>query len=109
MKDFTERFAQWTPAQRALMEQRLMSRAKMAKPKIERLEGPKPITHAQESLFFMDKLVPNSPLYVIPQAFRLLGPLNIEALEAAFQFVARRHESLRTRFVTLDNRPMAIV
>ncbi|HEX5085917.1 MAG TPA: amino acid adenylation domain-containing protein [Blastocatellia bacterium] len=61
-----------------------------------------PLSFAQERLWFLDQLEPGSSLYNIPVALRLNGHLNLSALESALSEVARRHETLRTRFVVID-------
>ncbi len=68
--------------------------------------GPLPLSFAQESLWFFEQLVPNSPLYNIPRAFRLTGELNIPALQKAFCEIVRRHEILRATFVMAEGRPV---
>ncbi|MEZ0372951.1 MAG: amino acid adenylation domain-containing protein, partial [Candidatus Sericytochromatia bacterium] len=60
--------------------------------------GPLRLSCAQERMWFMDQLQPDSALYNIPLAFRLKGRLDADALENAFQVLIRRHASLRTRF-----------
>ena len=56
---------------------------------------------AQQRLWFIEQLMPGSVVYNIPGAIRILGPLNVTALEKSMQEVVRRHESLRTRFTTI--------
>ncbi|NTX61539.1 non-ribosomal peptide synthase/polyketide synthase [Myxococcus sp. CA051A] len=62
-----------------------------------RTEAP-PQSFAQQRLWFLDRLEPNSPLYNIPLAIRLTGALDVAALERSFHTLVRRHESLRTTF-----------
>ncbi|MCP3162991.1 non-ribosomal peptide synthase/polyketide synthase [Myxococcus qinghaiensis] len=62
-----------------------------------RTEAP-PQSFAQQRLWFLDRLEPNSPLYNIPLAMRLTGALDVAALERSFHTLVRRHESLRTTF-----------
>ena len=58
-----------------------------------------PLSFAQQRLWLIDQLAPNSALYNIPLAVKISGRLDIDALERAFAEVVRRHDSLRTRFV----------
>ena len=53
----------------------------------------------EQRLWFMDRLEPGNALYTTWQAMRLLGNLELRALEEAFAAVVKRHESLRTRLV----------
>jgi len=57
-----------------------------------------PLSHAQQGLWFIQQLQPDSAAYHIPSAARLRGNLDRAALQAAFQALARRHEALRTSF-----------
>ena len=57
-----------------------------------------PASPIQERLWFMQQYAPESPLYNVPQAFHLAGPLDRAALAAALAGVVRRHDALRTRF-----------
>ncbi len=68
-----------------------------------------PLSFAQERLWFLHRLEPDSPLYNIAVGVRLAGSLSTAALAAALTAVARRHETLRTRFADLAGRPVQIV
>lgn len=68
-----------------------------------------PLSFGQESLWFLDQLESESALYHVPQAIRLRGPLNVEALRKSFEIILERHESLRTRFVSVAGKPMQFV
>src|ERR671928_1103620 len=64
-----------------------------------------PPSFAQQRLWFLAQLEPNSSFYNIPVAMRLRGSLQLEVLERSLNELVRRHESLRTSFATLDGRP----
>jgi amino acid adenylation domain-containing protein len=68
---------------------------------IPRRQGnaPAPLSLEQQRLWFFNQLEPGSPLYNMPIASRLRGPLNPAALQQAMDTVLARHEALRTRFV----------
>lgn len=66
-------------------------------------------TYAQQRLWFLDKLNPGSSAYNNSSVFQLLGPLDVELLEAALNHLVCRHEILRTVFDDDDGRPLQIV
>ncbi|ATB38937.1 non-ribosomal peptide synthetase [Cystobacter fuscus] len=53
---------------------------------------------AQERLWFLHQLDPDSTAYNLAGAARVTGPLTAEAVERAVNEIVRRHESLRTVF-----------
>lgn len=59
----------------------------------------RPLSAAQRRLWFLEQLDPGSPLYNVPAAVRLRGPLDAERLQQALDVVAARHELLRSRLV----------
>jgi amino acid adenylation domain-containing protein len=63
-----------------------------------------PLSFAQQRLWFLNELVPESPFYNLPLRVRLRGQLDVSALRQTFQEIVRRHESLRTSFATIDGR-----
>jgi amino acid adenylation domain-containing protein len=68
-----------------------------------------PLSYAQQRLWFLDQLQPNSPLYNIPLALRLVGTLNRAALAQSLKEIIDRHEALRTNFMTIDGQPAQII
>jgi amino acid adenylation domain-containing protein len=72
-------------------------------------DEPLPLSFAQQRLWFLDQLSPDSAFYNLPAAVRLRGQLDVTALEMAFTEVVRRHESLRTTFDPGDGQPVQII
>jgi amino acid adenylation domain-containing protein/non-ribosomal peptide synthase protein (TIGR01720 family) len=67
------------------------------------------LSFAQERLWFLDQLEPQSAAYNMPGALRLVGWLDREGLVRAVNEIVRRHEVLRTRFETVAGRGVAVV
>ncbi|WNG57427.1 amino acid adenylation domain-containing protein [Archangium gephyra] len=89
----------------------LRSRAGTALPPLEArpANGPTPLSFAQERLWFLDRLEPDSTSYNMPAVVRLDGALDVPALERALSEVLRRHEVLRAFFVEQQGRPAQVV
>ncbi|MEE8584227.1 MAG: amino acid adenylation domain-containing protein, partial [Acidobacteriota bacterium] len=68
--------------------------------------GQPELSHAQQRLWFLAQLDPDSPLYNISAALRLRGELGVAALQAAFGLVAQRHQPLRSRFLSSGGEPV---
>jgi amino acid adenylation domain-containing protein len=68
-----------------------------------------PLSFAQQRLWFIEQLHPNSESYNIPIALRLCGLLNVAALEFSLNEIIRRHEALRTSFATIEGKPVQVI
>lgn len=68
--------------------------------------GPAPLSFAQQRLWFLHQLDPESPIYNIPVFMRISGDLDGQALSSALGEIVRRHESLRTAFPVVDGNPV---
>jgi amino acid adenylation domain-containing protein len=77
-------------------------------PPLERVArtGPVPLSFAQQRLWFLDQLTPNSPLYNIPATLRLSGRLDLAAVHRSLAALVARHEALRTTFAAGDGAPV---
>src|SRR5690349_9328143 len=77
--------------------------------RINKDAGWAPLSYAQQRLWFIHQLDPNSPAYDIPLAVRLRGILDIGALHATLTEVVRRHEALRTTFSIREGETRQII
>ncbi|MFE9326301.1 non-ribosomal peptide synthase/polyketide synthase [Nocardia sp. NPDC052278] len=79
-----------------------------AKPALTRRSGsaPAPLSPAQQRMWVVNRLAPDSSAYNIPAALRLTGVLDIAALGAAILDVIERHETLRTRYPDAEPEPV---
>ncbi len=68
-----------------------------------------PLSFAQTRLWFLDRLIPNSPVYNIPGAVEFHGKLNRKALLKSLNEIVRRHEILRTTFAIASGEPVQVV
>ncbi len=71
--------------------------------------GRAPLSFAQQRLWFMDQLSPGGFAYNITGGLRIVGRLDVGALERALGDLLRRHEPLRTVFVAVDGQPVQVV
>ncbi|MFI7013094.1 amino acid adenylation domain-containing protein [Streptomyces sp. NPDC050164] len=71
--------------------------------------GPVPLSHAQESLRFLDRPAPDGAVAGMPLCLRLRGDLDAHALRSALAAVVARHDALRTVIVEREGGPMQVV
>ncbi len=72
-------------------------------------EGSLPLSFAQQRLWFIDQLEPGSPLYNVPAALRVEGPLDGGVLALCLGEIVRRHEALRTVFAAPQGWPVQVI
>jgi len=63
------------------------------------------LSFAQERLWFLDHLMPGSPVFNVPTAVRISHSLDLDVLQRCVDEIVQRHEVLRTVFVTIDGHP----
>jgi amino acid adenylation domain-containing protein len=68
-----------------------------------------PTSFAQQRLWFLDQLAPGNAFYNVSTALRLTGSLNFTALKQTFNEIVRRHETLRTTFVMVEQQPVQAI
>ncbi|MHC2621912.1 amino acid adenylation domain-containing protein [Bradyrhizobium huanghuaihaiense] len=69
--------------------------------------GPPTLSIAQDQMIRIEQNLPGLPLFNLPFAFRLQGPLDPAILAQAFGDIVRRHESLRTGFGWSGKEPVS--
>ena len=113
MDDLSARIGALSPAKQALLASWLKGQqgAAPGAPSIPRREGrgPAPLSLAQQRLWFLHLLEPDSPAYTIAWAARLRGPLDLRALREALDSLVARHEALRTTFSLADGEPVQVI
>jgi amino acid adenylation domain-containing protein len=71
--------------------------------------GKMALSYSQERLWFINQLEPENVAYNAPAAVRIFGPLELETLERTLREIVRRHESLRTRFLSVHGEAQQII
>ena len=111
--DLVGRIKALSPEKRTLLERRL-KQAHLNVPTEQRIPNlanydSVPLSFAQQRLWFLAQLEPDSPLYNIGTAVRLDGPLNLGVLRKALDTIVSRHAILRTTFVAVDGVPSQVI
>ena len=68
-----------------------------------------PLSFAQQRLWFLDQMETGSAFYNMAGGLRLMGELDIAALEAALKDIVLRHEVLRTSYAVVGNNAVQVV
>jgi hypothetical protein len=110
----SDRIQNLSPAKLELLRQRLQQKKGAAAQEqiIPRRSDPQalvPLSFAQQRLWFLDGLNPESAFYNMPTAIRLRGELNVSALERSLNELLRRHEALRTSFSVVDGEAVQVI
>ncbi|WP_157557004.1 non-ribosomal peptide synthetase, partial [Nocardia acidivorans] len=71
--------------------------------------GPVPLSPAQQRMWFLNRFDGESAAYNIPLAMRLIGALDLAALNAAIADVIARHEVLRTVYPLTESGPVQVI
>ncbi|MGW6913440.1 condensation domain-containing protein, partial [Kitasatospora sp. NPDC054939] len=66
-------------------------------------------SHGQQQMWFLNRMHPDSPEYLVPLVLRMRGPLDAELLRRAVEGILDRHEVLRSRYVLADGEPVQVV
>jgi amino acid adenylation domain-containing protein len=68
-----------------------------------------PLSFAQQRLWFIHQLAPDTPAYSIPLIIRFQGHVNLAVLEQSLNEIIKRHEILRTNFIVVDGQPVQVI
>ncbi|MEM7555656.1 MAG: amino acid adenylation domain-containing protein [Cyanobacteria bacterium P01_A01_bin.84] len=68
-----------------------------------------PLSFAQQGLWFIHQLNPDTPTYNIPIVINLKGSVNQAILQECLNEIVRRHEVLRTSFTLNDGQPVQVI
>jgi amino acid adenylation domain-containing protein len=68
-----------------------------------------PLSLTQQRFWFLDQMEGANAAYNIARALRLVGRLNLTALQQAVEEIIQRHETLRTSFGMVDDKPVQFI
>ncbi|HEY0601332.1 MAG TPA: MupA/Atu3671 family FMN-dependent luciferase-like monooxygenase, partial [Herpetosiphonaceae bacterium] len=69
-------------------------------------DQPLPLSFAQQRIWFLQQIEPDSATYNNPTAVGLKGALDLPAMTQTLNTIVQRHEILRTTFPMIDARPV---
>ncbi|MBN3884983.1 MAG: amino acid adenylation domain-containing protein [Nostoc sp. JL34] len=75
----------------------------------EKTTSVQPLSFAQQGLWFINQLNPDTPTYNIPIVISLKGCINLVALQDSLNEIINRHEVLRTSFAVVDGQPAQVI
>lgn len=109
MSDLSNRISSLSPEKRALLSERLKQKKAVSSPtpllKREDRQAV-PLSFSQQRLWFLNELERGNPFYNEPLlAGRLQGNLDREILQRVLNEIIKRHEALRTIFLSKDGHP----
>ncbi|MBN6526349.1 non-ribosomal peptide synthetase, partial [Acinetobacter pittii] len=67
------------------------------------------LSFAQQRLWFIDQLDEGNAFYNITTAIKFKGDLNVEILNSAINEIIKRHEILRTNFISVEGVPVQTI
>lgn len=115
--DVAKRLEGLTPEQRGKLLEKVREKARaMAQTSAKEQaiplrvdRGSRPLSFAQQRMWILSQLEPDSPFYNIALALHLSGRVDVQALEDALNEIIRRHDVLRASFVTEHGNPAQMI
>jgi amino acid adenylation domain-containing protein len=105
----TEPLATLSPAKLALLEMTLKKQRRAQSIQRAANRESAPLSHSQQGLWVLNRLMPGSSIYHTPTAARLTGPLDVAALQQALDCIVARHQALRTTFSLIGGTPCQMI
>ena len=102
MDPLLQRLSRLSPEKRRMLRTRLLAKAVDETVGARAVGAEKILSFAQQRLWLLDQIEPNSTHYNNIGVFRLIGDLDVAAFAAAINEIVRRHEVLRTTVVMRD-------
>lgn len=99
MAEGSKRIAGLSPTERRALL------AELLREKVRRREAFVPLSYNQQGIWFLSQLAPESMVYNVSFAARIISDLNVPALERSFQALIDRHPCLRTTFSVRAGKP----
>jgi amino acid adenylation domain-containing protein len=117
MQNIGTRIASLSAEQRQLLQHMLRESSAEKKasaaqiPALQRVDGQptRPMSFAQQRMWFIDQLQPGNCLYNEHGQLHFVGTLDIPALQRSLEEIVRRHEALRTTFTSLMGAPVQFI
>jgi hypothetical protein len=114
VESLTKRIEGLSSARRSLLDRLLKAKGVGTTPRINKIQRRAktdftPLSFAQQRLWVLHQLDPTNPAYIMPDAVRLQGPLDLSALQQGFEEIVRRHDVLRTTFRMTERGPEQLV
>ncbi|MCC5621222.1 condensation domain-containing protein [Nostoc sp. CHAB 5715] len=111
--EIIKRRSRLSPAKQAILEKRLRGEHESNNQKIviprRTHHSPTYLSFAQQRLWFLQQLEPQSYTYNHSVCITLEGILNLAILENSFNEIIKRHEVLRTNFEAREGKDIAII
>ncbi len=68
-----------------------------------------PLSHTQQDFWFLHQSSPESAAYNAAFTAHITSPIDVDTFRQAWQLLAHRHPTLRTRFPLVDGQPMQVI
>ena len=113
--NINQKIANLSAEKRALLELKLKNRKnthnlkRQAISPRENRSNSAPLSFAQQRLWFLDQLEPNSSFYNIPKTIKLSGDLNVQVFQRALNAVVCHHEVLYTNYTSENGSPIQVI